>query len=324
MNGLSVPEFKPHPLLRGGHMQTLAGNYLPGRHFPYQAAQHHVPLPDGDTIVLHDDQPDSWKTGDRVVLMMHGLAGCHQSPYMIRIAGKLNDVGARVFRMDHRDCGAGAGLAKKIYNAGRSDDALAALHKVIRLAPDSPVAIVGFSLSGNIVLKLLGEDPAALPQELDRAMAVNPPIDLTRSVKVLDEPLGRLYDKKFLQLLYQHINARKARFPDEPIAFERKPRKLFEFDDQFTAPMSGYEGAADYYARCSSKQFIPSIQIPTFIVTAADDPLVPVDQFQIVDLPSEVHLHIAPSGGHLGFLSGSHQDADRRWLDWRVVDWVTH
>ncbi len=323
MPALDLPTFVPHPFLSGGHSQTLAGVYLPGCSFPYQAKQHQLQLADGDILVLHDDTPQNWKADDRTVLLLHGLAGCHQSPYMIRIAGKLNALGVRVFRMDHRDCGAGIGLARKPYNAGRSDDALAAVREIIRLCPGSPLAVVGFSLSANILLKLLGEDPTILPPELDRAIAVNPPVDLATSVKALDRPLARMYDRHFVKLLCRQVEQRSQRFPDEPFLFSRKPRRLIEFDDWFTAPMSGYGNAANYYARCSAAQFVPDIKVETLILTAADDPLVPVHQFENLALPESVHMHIAPAGGHLGYLSRNGSDPDRRWMDWRVVEWVT-
>ncbi len=319
----TIPEFEPHPLLRGGHSQTLAGNYLPGGGFPYRAVQRRLTLADGDIVVLHDDQPEYWQPGGRVALLLHGLAGCHQSPYMIRIAGKLNQVGVRVFRMDHRDCGAGVGLARKPYNAGRSEDALAALREISELCPGSPMAIAGFSLSANIVLKMLGEDPSALPSQLDRAMAVNPPVDLARSVRALNGPLTRFYDRHFVALLYRQVTERSQRLPAERFQFPRKPRRLLEFDDWFTAPMSGYQNAANYYARCSAAQFVPAIEVETLILTAKNDPLVPVEQFEELKLPGAVQLHVAPSGGHLGYLSRNGHDGDRRWMDWRVVEWVT-
>ena len=112
--------------MRGGHLQTIAAGYLPGHKFPYQAVQHTVVLPDGDAIILHDDCPPAWTPSDRVALLIHGLAGCHESPYMVRIAGKLNAIGVRTFRMDLRRSGAGWRLARFPYHAGRSLDALEA------------------------------------------------------------------------------------------------------------------------------------------------------------------------------------------------------
>ncbi len=101
MGSFSLPPFRPHPLVRGGHAQTLAGYYWPGKHL-YQAKHHRLTLDDGDIIVLHDDCPPDWKPGDRAVLLMPGLAGCHQSGYLVRTVAKLNAKGIRTFRLDHR------------------------------------------------------------------------------------------------------------------------------------------------------------------------------------------------------------------------------
>ncbi|HQU44402.1 MAG TPA: alpha/beta fold hydrolase, partial [Pirellulales bacterium] len=166
-----------------GHFQTLAGVYLPGRRFVYKARQHRVTLDDGDQIVLHDDCPEGWQPGDRVALLIHGLAGCHQSIYMLRIAARLEELGVRAFRMDLRGCGAGVGLARLPYHAGRSEDAAAALETIARLCPASPVALVGFSMGGNIALKLLGELGEERCGHLDRAVAVCPPFDLLAAVR---------------------------------------------------------------------------------------------------------------------------------------------
>ena len=119
----SLPPFRQHLLFRGGHAQTLAGAYLPGRRYRYRAEQREVTLPDGDRIVLHDDCPAGWQSGQRAALLIHGLAGSHQSGYMQRIAHKLQARGVRAFRMDLRGCGAGAGLARLPYHSGRSEDA---------------------------------------------------------------------------------------------------------------------------------------------------------------------------------------------------------
>ena len=108
---MDAPTFIPHPMLPGGHMQTIAAAYIKGHLRPYRATRHQVELGDGDRLVLHDDVPDNWRQQGRVALLLHGVSGCHGSPYMVRIAGKLNDIGVRTFRMDMRGCGAGARLA---------------------------------------------------------------------------------------------------------------------------------------------------------------------------------------------------------------------
>src|SRR4029079_7213602 len=122
------PPFQTHPLVLGGHLQTLAGVYLRGSAKPYRAAQHRVTVSDDDKVVLHDDCPVGWQAGGRTALLLHGLSGCYSSHYMERIASKLNDAGVRTFRKDLRGGGAGARLARLPYHSGRSDDAAAALH----------------------------------------------------------------------------------------------------------------------------------------------------------------------------------------------------
>src|SRR6516225_8797426 len=135
-------DFRPYPLFPTGHLQTLAGIYLPQRTREETARQHRVPLPDGDQIILHDDCPAKWEAGDRTALMIHGLTGCHSSNYMQRIAARLNDRGVRTFRLDLRGCGAGLGLARLPYHSGRSDDAASALRKISALCPGSPTTLI--------------------------------------------------------------------------------------------------------------------------------------------------------------------------------------
>lgn len=324
MKPIEIPEFRPHPLLRGPHVQTLAGFYLPAKRIPYRAVPYVVTLPDGDQLVLHEDCPPDWQRTDGMALLMHGLAGCHRSGYMIRIADKLCAAGVRVFRMDLRGCGAGAKCARLPYHAGRSDDALAAVHYILGTAPDSALALVGFSLSGNVLLKLLGEAPGNLPLQITCAAAVNPPIDLAACVARLERPGNRFYDRHFVKLLNRHVRLRRRWSPDSPdFPTGQRPRRLFDFDDWFTAPVCGYGTAAIYYAQCSAEQFVPAIRIPTLILTSRDDPLVPAEPFESLALPPCVRLHLTEHGGHLGYVGRRNGDPDGRWMDWRIVDWVT-
>ena len=324
MKSDAFPEFQSHRLLRNGHAQTLAGIYLPWRRAVYCAVQHEVELPDGDVLVLHDDCPPTWKPGDRIALLMHGLAGCHQSPYMIRISSKLFDRAIRTFRMDMRGCGAGEGLARLPYHAGRSDDVLEVIKHLLRLCPSSSICLVGFSLSGNIALKLLGENPGRLPPELDRAMAVNPSIDLKACVENLDRLANRMYDLHIVRSLDRNVRRLRRLVPGAPVPESyRRPHRLFDFDNRYTAPLAGFENAHEYYFRCSATQFVPRIRVRTLILTSRDDPLVPIAPFEKLNLPESVSLLMTDHGGHLGYIAKHGIDPDRRWLDWRVIDWAT-
>ncbi|HEX7448613.1 MAG TPA: alpha/beta fold hydrolase [Pirellulales bacterium] len=317
-----VRHFRPHPLLRGGHVQTLAGAYLPGPRFAYRARQHIVCLPDGDRIVLHDDMPEAWQAGDRAALLIHGLGGSHLSTYMQRIAVKLQRRGVRSFRMDLRGCGAGMTLARFPYHSGRSEDAAAALAAIAALCPGSPVALVGFSLGGNIALKLLGETADQPCGHLDRAVAVCPPADLTAAVEHISRRRNRLYERHFLRRLIAQVRQRRKLLPDLPGAdWPKTPRRLWEFDNVYTAPVSGFGGADEYYRRASSLRVCQNIRLPALVIASRDDPLVPAASLELLRECPAVRLEIVASGGHLGFV-GRRQGADRRWLDWRIVEWV--
>lgn len=320
---MKLTPFRQHPLLRGGHVQTLAGVFLPGARHPYRAQQLRVQLADGDQIVLHDDCPAGWRPGDRTALLIHGLAGCHQSPYMQRIAARLAERGVRTFRMDLRGCGAGFGLARLPYHGGRSEDAAAAIAAIAETCPGSPTTAIGFSLGGNITLKLLGELGDASCGGLDSAIAVCPPIDLQAAVERMALPLNRPYDRHFVRLLLRQLRERQRKLPDAPApAFKRSPWGLWEFDDQYTAPVSGFGSAANYYRLASSAQFAAAIRRPTLVIASRDDPLAPWRPLQpLADLPC-VQLEITERGGHLGFIGTAGIDPDRRWLDWRIVEWV--
>jgi predicted alpha/beta-fold hydrolase len=313
--------FRPHPLLRGGHVQTIVAAYLPGPRCAYKARQRLVTLAHGDRLVLHDDCPAAWQPGDRVALLIHGLSGCHQSPYMTRIAARLEQAGVRTFRMDLRGCGAGLALARLPYHSGRSEDAAAALLTIAEICPNSPTALVGFSMGGNIGLKLLGELGGRPCGHLDRAVAVCPPIDLAPAVEQLHRPRSRLYERHFIRRLVQSVKERERAIPDLPITdFSRMPRSLWEFDDVFTAPVCGFGNAANYYQQSSAIRVAEKIRVPALVIAAEDDPLVPVAPLAGLRAARSVELRITRHGGHVGYIGW--REGGRRWLDEQIVNWI--
>jgi uncharacterized protein len=327
---LDFPPFRSHPLLASGHLQTLAGVYLRGRTVAYRATQHRVAMSDDDAVILHDDCPAAWRAGDRAALLLHGLSGCYTSQYMQRIAAKLNDAGVRTFRKDLRGCGAGAGLARLPYHSGRSDDAAAALRFIAERCPGSPATIVGFSLGANIVLKLAGELGEARCGGLDSAVAVCPPVDLMACSRNLGRWSNRIYDGHFVHNLWR---AARSRYSGNAAADHssngngfhfpsRRPGRLYDFDDVYTAPISGFRNAEHYYRACSSGQFVPAIRMPTLVIASADDPMIPARLFDRLAWPGCVQFCLAAGGGHLGFIGRRGVDPDRRWMDWRVVEWI--
>jgi predicted alpha/beta-fold hydrolase len=317
------PPFDPHPLLPGGHAQTFATLLPSSVGPPSGTAVRLIDLPDGDAIALHDDRPAAWCDGDPVALLVHGLTGDHTSGYMQRIATRLVGCGTRCFRMDFRGSGAAIGRSHYPANAGRSEDARAALAAIRETCPGSSIAAAGFSLGGNLLLKLLGEDADEVAVEC--AVAVNAPVDLEMSIDALGRGANRAYDWYFARRLMRHVAASRELMPG--LAWprpDREPASVREFDEMFTAPLSGYRDATDYYTRCSAKPLLCRIAVPTLILAASDDPLVPPESFDGADLGAHVSLRIVSAGGHLGFLARTRgRDPDRRWMDARVVEWLT-
>lgn len=311
-------DFIPHPLLANGHLQTLAG--LAGTAAPEQALRRLVALPDGDRLVLHDDRPADWRTGARVALLVHGLCGSHRSGYLRRIAARLNEAGVRTFRIDLRGCGAGVGLARQPYHSGRSADLAAALAALAEWCPGSPATLIAFSLGANIALKLAGECGDRPPGRLVRVIAICPPVDLAACVVALRRYPARFYDRFFSATLVQQVRASPTLGEAAARIFaDWAPTRLCDFDDAFTAPLSGFGDAATYYRRCSAAPLLADIRVPTVILAAQDDPIVPCAPLAAAALSPGTTLHLAAHGGHLGFVG----PGGRRWMDERIVAWAT-
>jgi hypothetical protein len=314
---LALPSFSPHPLLANGHLQTFAG--LCGQLGPEQATRRIITLTDGDQVVIHDDQPLNWKPGQRVALLVHGLCGSHRSSYLVRIAAKLRHFGIRTCRLDMRGCGAGRALAYHPYHSGRSDDIRQALIEIKNWFPHSPQTLIAFSLGANAALKMLGEHHTPLPTLLDQAIAVSPPVDLAASVRYLRHYPSQIYDQFFTRSLLAHVYASPTLSERANTIFAaRHPVRLIEFDDAFTAPLSGFQHAAHYYQRCSAAQFLPDIKIPTTIIMAKDDPVVPWEPLTKCALSSATELILLDAGGHLGFIEKN----KKRWMDEFIVQRV--
>lgn len=312
-------EFKPLPLLSNPHVQTLLGTLLPGPNL--RSITRLVQLADGDQLVLHDSIPARWQPGDRVALLVHGLAGSHRSGNIQRLGKMLFKRGLRVARIDLRGCGHGLPLARRTYNGGCSDDVRAAALEMRRLCPESPLVLLGLSLGGNIVLKLAGEVHEHPIPGIERIAAVAPPIDLARCSDMIARPGNILYDRHFVRELLILDRKRRRYFPDEiPVRFP-KNTTLKVFDELYTAPRGGYASAADYYHRASSKPLIANITTPCLILTSRDDPFIAVDAFEDLSPPPNVEVRLLKHGGHLGFL-GWDGAGGVRWAERRVTEWL--
>lgn len=308
--------FRPPPLLGNRHLQTVLGSRLRLTRDP-PAVTCLVPLPDGDRLALEVSTPAGWRTGDRVAVLVHGLCGSHRSIYMVRIAAKLVAAGVRVARVNLRGNGSGAGLARRPYHAGCSDDLQVALEAVHADAPASPVWLVGFSLGGNVALKLAGELGTGAPGWLAAVGAVCPPVDLVASWRRLCQPAGLPYQRLFVGWLRDEMRRRHAAMGELAPALPRR-LGLFEFDDRYTAPRVGFPDAMTYYTRASALPLLARIAVPCRALVATDDPIVDPAWLERASLPAGTELMTSPRGGHLGFLG-----APARWfMDEVVLSWV--
>jgi predicted alpha/beta-fold hydrolase len=309
------------PLLGNPHVQTILGHLLPGSRPRLPARERQVLLPDGDRLVLQDLTPRGWRPGGRIALLVHGLAGSHRSGTVRRLAAALLPRGMRVACLDLRGAGRGAGLSRRTYTGACSDDVRAALAEIHRLEPASPLVLVGFSLGGNVALKLAGEAADAPVPNLERVAAVAPPVDLERCEVLLSRPANRVYERHFVRHLVRMALRQQRLFPDLPRIRFPPGLSMRQFDELYTAPLWGYAGALDYYRRASAAPLLGRIELPTFILSARDDPFIAPEP--LVGLPPAPNreVHVLERGGHLGFV-GWDGAWGIRWLERRLAAWI--
>lgn len=317
-----VPAFVPHPLLRGGHAQTIAGRYLLGGPSRLPATYHEIAMPDGDRLsVLHSSPLDA---GPDVpaVLIVHGLAGCARSPYVARVGARLVRAGFQVVRMNLRGAGSGFGAASGLYHAGRTEDLRAVAQWIHARFPGSPLALLGFSLGGNLVLKLAAEAASNPLPGLDCVVAANPPLDLAACCAHLRRRGNRHYDRHFAVLLRRELTRLHEALPHlGPVSLEGI-NGVLDFDERITAPRNGFRDAEAYYEQASAGPLLPLVRIPGLVVHAEDDPFIPARVFHDAAFPPGLSLELLRQGGHLGYVSRHPWEGDRRWLDARLAHWL--
>lgn len=319
---LGLPPFRPLWPFTHGWAQTVAARFWPQRRARPPTARHTIDLPDGDRLVALEGRPPAWRSGDPIALLVHGLSGSAASNYMIRLGRKLEEAGRLVIRLNLRGCGDGFGLARGIYHSGRSEDTRRVLEWLKQAHPASPVAQIGFSLGGNITLKMAGEDGARPSGNLELVAAISPPLHLARAARRLQERSGRPFDRYFVSALRRETLARHARFPELPAPDLPVALTLAQFDEVYTAPRAGFRDAADYYARCSSAPLLAAIAVPTLILVARDDPVVDGPACAEVPASPRVEFVVPERGGHVGFLGADGTRLGFRWMDTLVLRWL--
>jgi predicted alpha/beta-fold hydrolase len=267
-------------------------------------------------------QPD--RAAHRTLLALHGLEGSSTAHYMLGIAHKALAAGFNVVLLNQRNCGGTEHLGPGLYHSGLTEDAA---HVIRTLAHEGLtwVAVAGYSLGGNLALKLAGEHtPETLPS-LKAVCAVSPVLELDACVHALERPSNAVYQWNFVRNLKARMRRKQARFPG---GFDLSRLELIHsvraFDAAYTAPHFGFQSAEDYYHRASALRKASHIQIPTLIITAKDDPFVPIEPFADSALTSNPHVHIVITehGGHCGFLAPRSGEDDGYWAERTVVEFA--
>ncbi len=273
-------------------------------------------LEDGDFIDI-----DWIKNGHkRLVFLSHGLEGSSERPYMQGMAKIFRENDWDVLAWNCRSCSGEMNRLPKMYHQGATPDMHAVMQHALQDGYEE-IVMVSFSLGGGMTLKYLGEQAAQIDERIKRAMVISVPVDLPASVEVMHQPKTRLYRKYFLTKLGKKIRQKAAQFPEE-ISLEGfdQIKSLSAFDERYTAPMFGFEGADHYYASVNPRQFLPSIAIPTLILNAHNDPiLAPVCYSpELVEGLDNIWLEAPKRGGHVGFLQARNEFtyADERALKW--------
>jgi uncharacterized protein len=303
------------PFFRQPHLATMAGNFW-ARSWPEErwptTARLYATAP-GTQVLVHENAPTGRPLGD--VVMLHGLEGSSAGGYMVSMAQALLEQGFRVHRLNMRGCGDTEHLTDTLYHAGLTQDARWLVEHL-----SGPVFTVGFSLGGNVVLKLAAE--LGRGSRLEGVVAVSTPLDLHECVRAMGRRENLLYEARFITRLRSRYKlrhrARPDRFPAEGL---KGAWTVLDFDDRITAPHFGFGNASNYYATQSSLRYLEGIQVPGLLVQAQDDPLIPFHLFEQPEVTRHPKLKLLATGhgGHLGFVA---RRRPRFWLDPVVTQWL--
>jgi len=295
------------PLLRHPHLQTVASHFWPRPSTASPIERRLVPTDPGIQVLVESQRPSEPAAGE--VVMVHGLEGSGEAGYVSSLAAAALSAGFAAHRFHMRTCGGTEQHADTLYHAGLTSDLLAVLRGI------GPAFLVGFSLGGNVVLKLAGELGESGGSFLRGVCAVSTPLDLAACARRIDEADNRIYQYRFVRKMRARLCA-TGRY--QPAEFADL-RSVMAIDDRITAPSFGFGNAANYYRTQSAMNFLGAIRVPTLLIQAKDDPLVPYAIFENLPANPSIELLATEHGGHLGFLG---KRPHRFWLDETIVTWI--
>ncbi len=323
---MSIEPYQPPRWLASGHAMTVF-TWAVRRQFP------RLPEPE---VRFFDVGPDTrvmakchWQDPRRsrpTLVVLHGLEGSADSQYVRGIAEKAVTAGFNVVRLNQRGCGGTDHLSVASYHSGLTADPVAVIRELVERDRLERIGVVGYSLGGNLALKLAGEFGDTPPPPLKAVATVSPSLDLAVCAAAIERRSNYCYQRDFLASLKRRVGRKAAMFPQHfSTTCLSGVRTIREFDERYTARLHGFGTAANYYYQASALRVVRRIRVPTLIITAGDDPFVPVSQFDEPAVTSNpnIRLVVAPHGGHCGFYARRANDGeDRYWAERAVVDFV--
>ena len=276
--------------------------------------------PNARVMALCHWQPRRWE--HPTLIALHGLESSGEAHYVRGLADKAFAAGFNAVRLNQRNCGGTEHLSDGLYHSGLTDDPIAVMRELIEVDGLPSFVIAGYSLGGNLTLKLAGDYGATPPKELRAVCAVSPTMDLAICVDALEERQNAVYQWHFVRNLKRRMRRKDRAFPGK-WSLDALPqiRSIRAFDEAYTAPHHGFRDAADYYHRASAMRVVDRITIPTLIITAADDPFVPPGPFRdrAVTGNPNITLELLEHGGHCGFIEESTGGYDGYWAEREII-----
>jgi predicted alpha/beta-fold hydrolase len=260
------------------------------------------------------------------LLLLHGLEGSSDAHYMRGTAAKAWRLGFNVVRLNQRNCGGTEHLSRGLYHSGLTADPLFVIRELLDRDGLGDIAVAGYSLGGNLALKLAGELGHDVPPQLKAVCAVSPVLELEACVRAIERRQNLAYEWNFVRNLKGRMRRKAAAFPkDWDLTKLRRIWSIRAFDEHYTAPHHGFNGASDYYHRASAMRVIDRIAIPALIITAADDPFVPAEPFSDPKIANNPHITtlVTSHGGHCGFVAEAN-GYDGYWAEQTIVDFAAN
>jgi len=310
---LDKEPFRPRWPFVGGHLQTLRSHIVPGGRRPPEPAYERLELAladgTGDRLVGSLSGLETAASNAPLVVLIHGLSGSQDSPYMRTTALQLSGRGYPVLRLNLRGAGLSGATCGREYNAGLTADLAQAIAALPNKLKGRPIAALAFSLGANMLLKWLGECGADAP--LIAAGSVSAPIDLAATSRSMRLRRNRPYQNALLRDFSRQCARAGAEITDSERAAIRAARDFYEIDTDFIAPRHGFDNADHYYQVCMALPYMAAIRIPTMVIHALNDPIVPSEAYRDYRWSDNPWLipELCRDGGHVGF-----HDASGRWF----------